>query len=134
MAVSGVMVMIVRTLAQIIGSDRDIEWGNGRSRRFLLQGDGLGFALCDTLVRAGSESVLEYRNHLEACYCIEGMGELEDEDGKRWQLVPGVLYALNRHEKHVLRALTDLRLVCVFNPPLNGSERHTLSGQAGSGY
>lgn len=126
--------MIVRTLTEIIGSDRDIDWGNGRSRRFLLQSDGLGFALTDTLVRAGSESLLEYKNHLEACYCIEGTGELEDESGNRWQLVPGVLYALNRHEKHFLRATTDLRLVCVFNPPLQGNERHTLSGQGSSSY
>ena len=126
--------MIVRTLAQIVGSERDIDWGNGRSRRFLLQSDGLGFALTDTLVRAGSESLLEYKNHLEACYCIEGTGELEDESGSRWELVPGVLYALSRHEKHFLRAKTDVRLVCVFNPPLRGDERHTLSGQGSSSY
>ena len=126
--------MIVRTLKEIIGSDRDVDWGNGRSRRFLLHSDGLGFAVCDTLVRAGSESLLEYKNHLEACYCIEGHGELEDETGRRWQLTPGVLYALDRHEKHLLRARTDVRLVCVFNPALKGSERHVLGGQASSSY
>jgi L-ectoine synthase len=129
-----VMHMIVRTLRQIIGSDRDIDWGNGRSRRFLLQSDGLGFAVCDTVVLAGSESRLEYKNHLEACYCIEGTGELEDDNGNRWQLAPGVLYALNQHDKHLLRAKTDLRLICVFNPALTGNERHALSGQGSSGY
>lgn len=126
--------MIVRTLTQIVGSERDIDWGHGQSRRFLLESDGLGFAVCDTLVRAGSESFLEYKNHLEACYCIEGLGELEDEHGNRWQLAPGVLYALNAHDKHCLRAKTDLRLICVFNPPLQGGERHTLAGGGSSGY
>lgn len=126
--------MIVRTLAEIMGSGRDIDWGQGRSRRFLLQSDGMGFALCDTLVHAGCEAQLEYKNHLEACYCIEGSGELEDGDGNRWQVVPGVLYALNLHDKHWLRAKTDMRLVCVFNPPLQGSERHSFTGEAGSGY
>ena len=126
--------MIVRTLTEVLGSERDIEWGHGRSRRLLLQSDGLGFALCDTVVRAGSESFLEYKHHLEACYCIEGTGELEDNDGNRWQLSPGVMYAVNEHEKHRLRAKTDLRLICVFNPPLQGDERHTLGGDGSSSY
>jgi L-ectoine synthase len=126
--------MIVRTLTQIIGSERDVDWGHGRSRRLLLQGDGLGFALCDTVVLAGSESRLEYTQHLEACYCIEGIGELEDANGNRWQLAPGVMYAVNQHDKHCLRAKTDLRLICVFNPPLQGSERHSLSGDGSSSY
>jgi L-ectoine synthase len=124
--------MIVRTLAELIGSDRDINWGNGRSRRFLVERDGLGFALCDTLVRAGTESLLEYKNHLEACYCIEGTGEVEDEAGHRWKLEPGVLYALNLHDKHYLRAHTDMRLVSIFNPPIKGTECHTFSGGSSS--
>lgn len=126
--------MIVRTLTQVIGSERDVDWGHGQSRRLLLESDGLGFAVCDTLVLAGSETHLEYKNHLEACYCIQGSGELEDEQGNRWQLAPGVLYALDRHEKHCLRARTDLRLICVFNPPLKGPERHKLEGEGSSGY
>lgn len=126
--------MIVRALNDLIGSDRDVDWGNGRSRRFLIELDGLGFGLCDTWVRAGSESLLEYKNHYEACYCIEGTGEVEDEYGQVWPLGPGVMYALNLHDKHFLRALTDMRLVSVFNPPLKGAERHSLSGQVSSSY
>ncbi len=126
--------MIVRTLEELMGSERDVAWGNGQSRRFLIEVDGLGFGLCDTLVLAGSESLLEYKNHFEACYCIQGTGEIEDDKGNVWQLQPGVLYALDLHDKHRLRAITDMRLVSVFNPPLKGTERHSLTRGANSSY
>ena len=126
--------MIIRNLKEIKGSERDVDWGNGHSRRFLVAKDGMGFALMDTFVRAGSESLLEYRNHLEACYCISGTGEVEDMSGNRYALEPGVLYALDQHDKHYLRAFTDMCLVSVFNPPIQGHERHSLKGDDGSSY
>jgi L-ectoine synthase len=117
--------MIVRRLGEICGSERDIFWGNGRSRRFLLKRDGMGYTLTDTLVEAGSESLLEYKNHLEACYCIQGEGEVE-VNGKIYSVTAGTMYALDQHEKHYLRAKTTMRLICVFNPPLEGQEAHRL--------
>jgi L-ectoine synthase len=126
--------MIVRQFEEIAGSPQDIAWGNGQSRRLLLARDGMGFAVADTLVLAGTESLLEYRNHLEACYCISGEGEVEDMDGNRHAIRPGMLYALDRHDKHFLRAKTDLRLVSIFNPPIQGHERHNLTGGEGSAY
>jgi L-ectoine synthase len=124
--------VIVRRLADITGTVRDVDWGGGRSRRFLLAGDGLGFTVTDTLVSAGTESRLRYANHIEACYCIEGAGEIE-QDGVVHALKPGTLYALNRREGHVLRAHTTLRLICVFHPALEGPETHDL-GSSFSGY
>ena len=117
--------MIVRRLDEICGGERDVFWGNGRSRRFLLRRDGMGYTLTDTVVEAGSESLLEYRNHLEACYCIQGEGEVE-VNGQVYPIAVGTMYALDRHEKHTLRALTTMRLVCVFSPPLEGQEAHRL--------
>jgi L-ectoine synthase len=38
------------------------------------------------------------------------------------------MYALNGHEKHYLRARTQMRMVCVFNPPLTGKEVHDDDG------
>mgnify|MGYP001947326148 FL=1 len=38
------------------------------------------------------------------------------------------MYALNEHDEHYLRAKTDLRLICVFNPPLTGQEVHDEDG------
>lgn len=121
--------MIIRSLQEVQGTERDVAWGNGESRRFLLEKDGMGYSLTDTVVNSGTESLLEYKNHMEACYCIEGEGEVE-VDGKIYPIKAGTMYALDRHDKHYLRAKTTMRLVCVFSPPLQGSEAHRLEGQA----
>lgn len=126
--------MIIRKLSEIANTERDMAWGNGQSRRFLLAQDGMGYTLTDTIIDAGSESLLEYKNHLEACYCIEGEGEVEDMDGNVYPIVPGTMYALDKHDKHYLRANTTLRLICVFVPALRGTERHSLSGEGSSSY
>ncbi|HEY9800049.1 MAG TPA: ectoine synthase [Leptolyngbyaceae cyanobacterium] len=125
--------MIVRRLNEIIKTERDIAWGNGQSRRFLLEEDGMGYSLTDTTIDAGTESLLEYKNHMEACYCLEGEGEVE-ANGIVYPIKPGTMYALDKHEKHYLRAKTFLRLICVFNPPLKGHETHRLSHNKSSSY
>lgn len=124
--------MIIRSLDQA----KTVDWGNGTSRRFLLESDGLGFTVTDTVVSAGTKSRLEYRRHLEACYCIAGSGEVIDLDGTAHPLQPGVLYALDEHDPHFLVASPeeDLRLVCVFSPALRGDERHTLDSDGFSHY
>jgi L-ectoine synthase len=124
--------MIIRSLADA----KVVDWGNGLSRRFLLAGDGLGYSITDTVVTAGSKSRLQYRNHLEACYCIEGSGEVVDLEGNSFPLVPGTLYALDKHDAHYLIAApeADMRLVCVFSPALHGDERHSLDAADFSHY
>jgi L-ectoine synthase len=126
--------MIIRKLDEIVGSDRDVFWGNGQSRRFLLERDGMGYSLTDTVINAGSESLLEYKNHMEACYCIEGEGEVEDMQGNVHPIKVGTMYALDKHDKHYLRAKTTMRLVCVFTPPLAGKESHSLRADGSSAY
>lgn len=123
--------MIVRHLNDVLGTERDVRAPNGNwaSRRLLLERDGLGFSLHDTTIFAGTETYIWYRHHLEAVYCIEGEGELEDlSSGEVYPLTPGTLYALTGHENHYLRARTNLRLICVFNPPLVGNEVHREDG------
>jgi L-ectoine synthase len=124
--------VIVRQLDSVM----TVDWGNGLSRRFLVEADGLGYTVTDTTVRAGTKSHLEYRRHLEACYCIEGTGEVRDLDGTVHRLEPGTLYALDQHEAHYLIADpdADLRLVCVFSPALRGDERHSLDADGSSCY
>jgi L-ectoine synthase len=39
-----------------------------------------------------------------------------------------MLYALNGHERHHLRCSEEMRLICVFNPPLSGKEVHDKDG------
>ncbi len=126
--------MIVRRLAELIGTERDIDWGHGQSRRLLLERDGMGFALCDTVVRAGTKSLMQYRNHLRACYCIEGRGEIEDMGGRVFSVAPGTLYALDCHDRYHLHAFTDLRVLCIFNPPITGLETHNFTSSEASSY
>ena len=121
--------MIVRTLAEVAGTARDVEAPTWRSRRLLLAKDGCGFSLHDTVIHAGTTTDMWYANHLEAVYCIEGSGELEDrETGETWRLEPGTMYVLDGHEKHTVRAETQLRMVCVFDPPVTGDEVHDSNG------
>lgn len=124
--------MIVRSIEEVAASKLDVAWGNGQSRRLLVKADGMGFAVAETLVLAGTESLLEYKNHLEACYCISGDGEVEEMDGTKHVIKPGTIYALNHHEKHYLRAKVDMRLISVFNPPIEGHEKHNLKGDGSS--
>ena len=121
--------MIVRTLAEVEGSDRDVAGEGWRSRRLLLRRDQMGFSLHDTTVAAGSELNLHYKHHLEACYLLAGEAELTDlATGERHELGPGSVYALDQHDRHTLRVRTDLHLVCVFNPALSGGETHDADG------
>jgi L-ectoine synthase len=121
--------MIVRSLADVTGTERDVTGDGWRSRRLLLRDDGMGFSLHDTTVHAGAELEMEYANHLEACYVLEGEAEIQDlAGGERHALRPGTVYALNQHDRHILRVSSELRLVCVFNPPLAGTERHVGGG------
>jgi L-ectoine synthase len=128
--------MLVRQLSDIEKTNFFVDWGNGTSHRLLTTHDQMGFTVCHTVVRAGSESRLQYRRHLEACYCIAGFGEVEDMNGSVHRIQPGTIYALDDHDEHYLRAGPDedLVLVSVFNPPLAGTERHNLADGAGSAY
>lgn len=121
--------MIVRRLEDLEGTERDVHAPTFVSRRFILAGDGMGFSFHDTTLYAGTTTDMWYANHVESVYCIEGEGELTDlGSGEVHKVEPGVLYALDGHEHHSLRAITDLRMMCVFNPALTGQEVHDDDG------
>jgi L-ectoine synthase len=121
--------MIVRSLSDITGTERDVRTPTWRSRRLVLAGEKAGFSLHETVLYAGTETRMWYANHVEAVYCVEGEGELtDDETGEKHAIVPGTMYLLDGHEHHTLRAHTDLRTVCVFNPPCTGREVHDENG------
>jgi L-ectoine synthase len=124
--------MIVRSKSDV----KCVNWGNGLSYRFLTQADSMGFTVAHTVVRAGSKSPLHYRSHLEACYCIAGRGQVITDEGGAFELRPGVIYALDRHDRHFLIADADcdMELISVFNPPLRGDERHNFDADGFSHY
>jgi L-ectoine synthase len=38
------------------------------------------------------------------------------------------MYALNKHDKHILRGKSEMKMACVFNPPVTGQEVHDKTG------
>ena len=121
--------MIVRTLEAAEASERRIVSDGWDSTRLLLKSDGMGFSFHITTIYEGANLNLHYQNHLESVYCISGEGEIEDEaDGKIYPIKPGAIYALDQHDKHILRATKEMKMACVFNPPLHGKEVHNEEG------
>ncbi len=121
--------MIIRDIAQLAGTERDVNGDGWRSRRLLRRDDGVNFSLHLTEIDAGVELELEYANHYEANYCISGEGEVVDvASGETHDLRPGSMYTLDQHDRHVLRTRTSMTLMCVFWPALVGNESHDASG------
>lgn len=121
--------MIVRTLQESLHGERHVSADGWESVRLLLAADGLGFSFHITTIHAGAELRMHYKHHIESVYCIRGEGEIEAlDDGRRYPIRPGTVYALDRHDRHVLRADSTLELACVFNPPVSGREVHRADG------
>ena len=122
--------MIVRTIADLKARGAYGEKpGVWSSARYLLKDDSVGFTLTQTTVAAGHSQEMEYKNHIEANLIIEGEGELTDvRTGDKFNLAPGSMYCLDKHDRHVIRAITDMRIVCVFTPALVGDETHDADG------
>lgn len=121
--------MIVRTLKEAEKSGRKIESEGFDSTRLLLKNDNMGFSFHITTIYRGAELDLHYQNHLESVYCISGYGEVElAADGTKYAIEPGTMYALNKNDKHTLRGFEEMKVACVFNPPLHGKEKHNADG------
>lgn len=120
--------MIVKHHDQIASSPDTVTAATWRSVRLLKAADGMGFSLHETTIFAGTETPIWYKHHLEAVYCIGGEGEVELADGTRHQVSNGTLYALDQNDRHILRAFSDMRMICVFSPALRGDETHGADG------
>ena len=121
--------MIVRTTGDVRGTKGEVKTESWSSYRLLHEEDGMGVTLTDAILEAGLHRPWWYRNHLEAVYCLEGEGTLEDlETGAVYVIKPGTLYALDKHERHRLNVKSRMRVVCTFVPPLVGRELHDADG------
>lgn len=122
--------MIVRTLKDAENSDRRVVTKTWESTRMLLKEDNMGFSFHITTIYANTETHIWYQNHLESVYCMSGNGEIETlADGKVYPIEAGTLYILDKHDEHVLRGGSeDMKMACVFNPPLKGKEVHDENG------
>ena len=123
--------MIVRTLDDATRNGRKIVSpdNNWDSVRLLLKDDNMGFSFHITTIYEGADFRMHYQNHLESVFCMSGEGEVENlDDGKIYPIKPGTIYILDKHDRHVLRASSEMKMACVFNPPLNGKEVHNADG------
>src|SRR5690625_5094874 len=121
--------MIVRRLKDAEASGRMIKSEGWDSTRLLLKNDNMGFSFHITTIYRGAELHLHYQNHLESVYCISGRGEVETvADGQVYPIEPGTIYVLDQNDKHILRGFEEMKMACVFNPPLHGKEVHNAEG------
>ncbi|ADZ90810.1 ectoine synthase [Marinomonas mediterranea] len=123
--------MIVRNLADAEKSNRRIvsPEGSWESTRLLLKDDNMGFSFHITTIYKDADFQLHYKNHLESVYCMSGRGEVEDlATGEKHPITPGTVYILDKHDKHMLRAFEEMKMACVFNPPITGAEVHNSEG------
>jgi L-ectoine synthase len=121
--------MIVRDLKTANAGARRVVSKGWESARLLLKDDGMGFSFHITTIYAGAELRMHYTRHLECVYCISGEGSIEDlATGETHEIRPGVMYALDKHDDHILRGRTEMAMACVFNPPVTGREVHDETG------
>lgn len=121
--------MIIRNLKEVRAGDRNVKSDGWESARLLLADDGMGFSFHMTTLYAGSEIKMHYQHHLESVMVLKGTGTIQDlATGEVHELKPGVLYALNEHDRHIVRPKTDILTACVFNPPVTGREVHDETG------
>lgn len=121
--------MIVRDLKKLENTERAVSDAQWTSVRMLLADDNMGFSFHITTLKAGSEHTFHYKNHFESVYCMSGKGSITDlATDETHEIYPGVMYALNLHDKHTLRAEEELVMACCFNPPVTGTEVHQEDG------
>ncbi len=129
--------MIIADKAKLIGTPRDARGEGWESLRLLVRSDGMGFSMTETRVLPGAVLRLQYKHHIEACYCIGGAGEVvELSSGAVHPISAGVLYAPDKHDLHEVRVPADgeaLHLICVFSPGLEGTEVHGPDGSYPAG-
>ena len=123
--------MSVKVLDELraTGREKTVAGGSAQSVRILLQEDKVGFTLCDVILARGNKNILWYKHHWEANYILQGRGKVLDlSTGEQWALEPGVMYIVGPKDRHSIEALTDLHLISIFNPPLQGNEQHDVEG------
>src|SRR5690625_6977210 len=94
--------MIVRNIKDIIGTEKEVSSETWTSRRLLLKDDQMGFSFHETIIYAGTETHIHYKNHLEAVYCVGGDGEIETiSDGKVYPIKDGDRKSTRLNSSHV---------------------------------
>lgn len=121
--------MKTRSIQEITGTDRDVQFKEGQSLRLVLERDNMGFSVHKTIIPKGQKGHWHYKHHLEACYCIKGSGILTNlETNEAFIIDVDTIYLLDNHDNHTFEALEDVVLISIFNPPVTGNEIHREDG------
>lgn len=107
--------------------ERAVPFTGGMSYRAVIEKDNMGFSVHKTVIPKGGPHHWHYPHHLEACYCIKGSGIIKSGEIDT-MITPDVVYLLDKHDDHTFEALEDTVLISIFNPPVNGSEKHDENG------
>lgn len=115
-------------------TELDVQFTGGHSYRMVTAMEGLGFSVNKTFIPASKEAHLwHYKDHKEVCYCTSGYGVVTDvETGIAYNINADSAYLLPRHEQMTFRAITDVEMISIFNPPLTGKETHDAEGSYAS--
>lgn len=115
--------MLARDVRDIIGTERDVHGEGWMSRRLVLAGDGLRYSVHETIIEAGTTLRFTYRSHRETVYCVAGDGSVRSvATDEAWPIRPGSLYSVGVGDDHIVTARSELKLLCIFDPPLEGRE------------
>ncbi|MFC1752340.1 ectoine synthase [Thermoproteota archaeon] len=112
--------VFIRTIEDIKGTKRDVRWLHGYSRRLLVKEDGQPFSFNVSTAKK-SEFDICYPDHDEINFVLEGSC-IFTIDGKEHQGKPGTLFILEKGKKMNMKILEDVKMICIFNPPLEDTE------------
>jgi L-ectoine synthase len=119
--------VLFRDRADLVGTARDVVNSSYRSTRLLLRDDGAGVGLHDVVMHPGVDEVYGYPDRTEISYCLDGAATVTDLDTRQTQrVVPGVLWVAPPGSRFTVDVEAPLRLICVFHPPLEGTETGIL--------
>lgn len=129
--------LLMKSLSEVVGSDRNVSFKGGYSRRFLAAPDGYNISFHNTLIHANFNGHLHYPHHMEANFFIKGQGEYIWKNGQQqfdFEKHHGTML-LVEHDPHEVKIGTSGSIaICLFFPPLKGTERLRLDQESGSSY
>jgi len=112
-----------------LDESRKVKFNSGVSNRILLESDKMGYTLTKTVIEPNKKAFQHYKHHLESCYCVSGNATLTNAlTGEEFNITSDVTYVLDNNDPHYFEAHETTVLICVFNPPLKGSEIHQEDG------
>ena len=134
---------LVQKLDVITGSERDIDWHHGTSRRFILESDGFNLTLTSTICSPRHISPMAYLNNYELAFYLRGdvtytwnngenshqfkQEKVEDGDG--------CVFLMNNNDSHEVHTRDkECECLCVFYPALKGTETHDFKSGKPSIY